>query len=144
MLADLAFRAAAKQHTVRHYDADTAGLRLRRRDHVLHPSEITVVLWGHAADAAAMRVGGPLLRAPSFETEWRIGDNNVELFEFAAAGDEARVAQRVVTFDFGILNIVDQQVHPADRSGSLVDFLAVEAHLSDAAAALLHLRRCFD
>ena len=82
-----------------------------------------------------MWVGGPFVCSPTFQAEWRVGDDKVELLEFSFVGDEEGLVEGVFSSDLGIFHVVDEQVHSADCSGGGVDFLAVEAHASDFAAS---------
>ena len=75
VLADLAFGPTSEQNTVGHDNAESSAVGLHRRDHVLHPSEVAVVLRGHTADRTTMRIGSPRVGTPTLEAEWGIGND---------------------------------------------------------------------
>ena len=127
LAADGRFRAAPEEDAVGEIDGRFARA-LEAGEDVEHKSEITVLLGRNAElEAVKLVVVGIQTIAPRLGGERRIGDHEIEGLEQPGLGVfEMRGGEHVVLPDFRRDAIVENHVHPGQRGGGVVHFLAVD------------------
>ena len=111
---------------MREEDRAAAGLRVEALQDVLEEGVVGAALGRRAEEVAAPGVALPRLAVPLLDRVRRIGEHHVERLQ-AVALDEGRVAERVAARDLEVLDAVQDEVHPGDGRGDVVELLAVEA-----------------
>ena len=74
-------------------------------------------------------IGGESISVPLLDGIGRIGEDNIEAHE-AVALHKFRFGESVASDNLKVLDPVEEAVHPGDRGGHQVPFLAVEAHVA--------------
>ena len=134
LLADFLFRAAAKEHAVRHDGGDHAA-RFADGEHVLGEHEVALLARGRTP-APTEALGELHVAAGVVLAERRIGNDAVEALQLAGLAVH-RMKQRVLKLDVRAGHAVQEHVELADRPGGGVVHLAAEAQVGGVAAGLL-------
>ena len=129
IFADGGLSAAAKQHAMRENDRTLAAAFERGKD-VQQKGVVAIFLRRDAEGETTIEVVGRIEAvAPRLGGERGIGDGKIEGLERAVGLLEIRSGKRVVLPDFRRGAIVEDHVHPGERLGGVVHFLAVDGEV---------------